>query len=296
MSNFLQEIKMQFGVATSLYRIMVINITVFLVIKLLTTLLFLFQIDPVIPEIVIRYLSLPANPMQLLFQPWSIITYIFLHQEVMHILFNMLILYWTGKLFTEYLGNDKLWATFILGGAFGGLCYIAAFNLFPAFQQAASGATLIGASAGVIAVLVAIATLLPDYMVYLIIIGGVRLKYVAIVSILLYAISIPLGNAGGQIAHLGGALFGFLMVRQLKNGTDLTAWLVKLVGPSGKKTKMKVVSRTPRSSSENVFKEKQAATQELVDRILDKINKSGFDSLTKEEKEILYKASGKKDP
>jgi hypothetical protein len=212
----------------------------------------------------------------------------------MHILFNMLILYWTGKLFTEYLGNEKLWGTYVLGAITGAVLYVLAFNLFPAFEAARSTAYLLGASAGVIAILVAIATLLPDYTVHLLIFGAVRLKYLAIVSILLYFISIPLGNAGGHIAHLGGALFGFVMVKQLRAGRDLTSWLTGL-GNRKRKVPMKVVSRGGRlANSDEQLREQAIATQEMVDQILDKINKSGFDSLSKQEKEILYKASGKK--
>jgi hypothetical protein len=146
----------------------------------------------------------------------------------------------------------------------------------------------------VIAILVAIATLLPDYTVHLLLFGAVRLKYLAIVSILLYFISIPLGNAGGHIAHLGGALFGFVMVKQLRAGRDLTSWLTGL-GNRKRKVPMKVVSRGGRlANSDEQLREQAIATQEMVDQILDKINKSGFDSLSKQEKEILYKASGKK--
>ena len=176
----------------------------------------------------------------------------FLHEGIMHILFNMLILFWTGKLFTEYLGNDKFWATFILGGLTGAFFYILAFNLLPAFALSGESARLLGASAGVISIMVAIATLLPDYTVFLFIIGPVKLKYIAIVSVLLYAISIPNGNAGGEIAHLGGALFGFVMVKQLRNGRDLTGWLVNLVAriSGNRKVKMKIVSSKVRGASE----------------------------------------------
>lgn len=287
----LDDLKLQFGAASALYRLMIINIVLFLVIMLAETIFFLFRIDRSVISTIVSWLTLPADPQALLFKPWTLITYMFLHVEVLHILINMLILFWTGKLFTEYLGNDKLWATYILGGLTGGFFYLAAFSLFPAFESHGSG-QLLGASAGVIAVLVGIATLLPDYTVQLLIFGSVRLKYIAMVSILLYAISIPHGNAGGHIAHLGGALFGFLMVKQLKKGRDLTAWLVKMAGRKKNPVRMKVVSKRG-SGRDDIYREKQVATQENIDRILDKINRSGFDSLTREEKDILYKASGK---
>lgn len=290
--QLVDDIKQQFGRATALYQLLAINVSVFLVITLARTFLFLFANETSSIEWLVGKLSLPASPEQLLYQPWSLVTYMFLHTDLLHILFNMLILFWTGRLFTEYLGNEKLLGTYLMGGLLGGILYLIAFNLFPAFSAAKDYAFLLGASASVIAVLVAAATLLPDYLVHLLLIGAVRLKYVAIFSLLFYLISIPLGNAGGHIAHLGGGLFGFMMIRQLRKGTDLTGWLTAL-GRRRKRT-MKVVSRnTPRGASEAGYRNQVAAQQEEVDRILDKINRSGFDSLTKEEKDILYKASGK---
>ncbi len=287
--NLIDDIKLQFGRATGLFRIMAINIGVFLLITLSRTILYLFTGDSSAIDLVVSKLSLPAAPSAFIYQPWSLVTYMFLHTDILHILFNMLILYWTGRLFTEYLGNDKLWATYLLGGLTGAVFYMLSFNLFPAFAAAKTYAYLLGASAGVIAVLVGVATLLPDYIVHLLIFGPVRLKYIAIVSILLYFISIPLGNAGGHIAHIGGALFGFVMIKRLRAGTDITAWLS---GIGKKKAKMTVVSRTTRTDES--FHDSATSNQEVIDRILDKINKSGFDSLSRQEKEILYKASGKK--
>jgi len=200
----------------------------------------------------------------------------------------MIVFYWLGKLLTEYLGNEKLWATYILGGLTGAVFYLLAYNLFPAFSG--TGSQLMGASAGVIAVMVAAATLLPDYTVQLILFGPVRLKYIALFSILLYAISIPDGNAGGNIAHLGGALFGFVMVKQLQKGNDITAWLVKLFTRSGK-PKMKVVANKRKTANEEAYNTEKKNHQEMIDQILDKISQSGYSSLSAEEKEILFKAS-----
>ena len=215
MNSNLENIKSKFGAATSLYRLLAINIILFLVLMILRTFLFILGSDFVIFDFLVEKLSMPASFSQLFFQPWSVVTYMFLHVDFMHILFNMLILYWTGSLFAEYLGNQKLWTTYVLGAITGGLAYLIMFNISPAFSQEVNHSHLMGASAGVIAVMVGIATLLPDYTVQLILIGPVKLKYVALVSILIYFISIPLGNAGGQIAHLGGALFGYIMIKQL---------------------------------------------------------------------------------
>jgi membrane associated rhomboid family serine protease len=289
------DLRIQFAQAGSLYRILLINIVLFLLLMFSKTFVFLFRGDAGWLETIVLQLSLPAAPEELLKQPWSLITYMFLHWEFLHILFNMLILYWTGRLFIEYLGNDKFWATYILGGISGALFYLAAYNFFPVFTDMTGGSRLMGASAGVIAILVAIATLVPDYLVHLLIFGAVRLKYIALIAVIVYTIRIPDGNAGGELSHLGGALFGFVMIKQLRRGRDLTGWLTGLFSRKGRarKVPMEVVSRKSRRSEEERYKASQQATQEAIDRILDKINKSGFDSLTREEKEILYKASNK---
>lgn len=293
MNSNLENIKSKFGAATSLYRLLSINIILFLVLMILRTFLFILGSDFVIFDFLVEKLSMPASFSQLFFQPWSVVTYMFLHVDFMHILFNMLILYWTGSLFAEYLGNEKLWTTYVLGAITGGLAYLIMFNISPAFSQQVNHSHLMGASAGVIAVMVGIATLLPDYTVQLILIGPVKLKYVALVSILIYFISIPLGNAGGQIAHLGGALFGYIMIKQLKKGNDITRWLSNLFRKgSRRKSKMTVV-RSSKPISDAVYVEVAISKQEAIDKVLDKINKSGFESLSKEEKEILYNASGK---
>lgn len=293
MNSNLDNIKSKFGAATSLYRLLAINIILFLVLMILRTFLFILGSDFVIFDFLVEKLSLPSSLSQLAFQPWSLVTYMFLHVDFMHILFNLLILYWTGSLFAEYLGNDKLWTTYVLGAIAGGLAYLIVFNLSPAFSLQVNHSHLMGASAGVIAVMVGIATLLPEYTVQLILIGPVKLKYVALVSILIYFISIPLGNAGGQIAHLGGALFGYIMIKQLKKGNDITRWLSNLFRKgSRRKSKMTVV-RSSKPIPDAVYVEVAISKQEAIDKVLDKINKSGFDSLSKEEKEILYNASGK---
>ena len=293
MRKFLNEIRMQFGNATSLYHLMAINIGVFLFFTLIRTFLYLFQVDDSWLDLVIDKLKLPSNLGTLMTQPWSLVTYMFLHDGITHILFNMLLFFWMGKLLTEYLGNDKLWTTYLLGGLSGGALYDLAYNLFPVFETIEQGSKLLGASAGVIAILIATATLLPDYMLQLMIFGNVKLKYVAIASVLLYAISIPYGNAGGHIAHLGGALFGFAMIKILRKGTDITIWLIKLGSRNKSKSNLRVVSRSKKSSDE-VFFESQRNSQDNIDRILDKMNRSGFDSLTSDEKEFLYKESRKK--
>jgi membrane associated rhomboid family serine protease len=246
--------------------------------------------------LVIDKLAVKSSFLGLAQQPWSIITYMFVHENFMHILFNMLILFWTGKIFCEFLGSRKIVVTYILGGISGALLYILAYNIFPVFSNAVELSKLIGASAGVIAVLVAIATLAPDYTIHLILFGPVRLKYVALFLVLLYLISIPDGNAGGNISHLGGAIFGFIYTSLLKKGSDIGLWLenlidfiMKLFQPS---QRIKIIHKSPFSNSKDGTKPSQPR-QEVIDSILDKISRSGYSSLSKEEKETLFKASKK---
>ncbi|MFN5356552.1 MAG: rhomboid family intramembrane serine protease [Bacteroidota bacterium] len=292
MRNLIRDIRTSFGASTALFQLMSINVAVFLILTLSRTVLFLSSTGLPWIDNAILWLSLPASPVAFLRQPWSLVSYMFLHRDFFHLLFNMLLLFWMGKLYTEYLGNRRLWGTYLLGGLCGGVFYFLAFNLLPAFGNDIGHLYLLGASASVIAVMVAIATLLPDYTVHLLLIGPVRLKFVALTAVLLYFISIPLGNSGGHIAHLGGAFAGWISVIQLRRGRDLTSFMRTLESLGAGRRKLKVVSRSNFSSEER-YRQDSIASQELVDRILDKINKTGFDSLTKAEKEILYRASGK---
>ncbi len=232
-----------------------------------------------------EYLLLPSDLHKLLYRFWTPITYMFMHAGPLHILFNMLWLYWFGQIFEEYLGNKRTIGLYILGGLTGGFLFIAAYNIFPAFTSinAAAGGIIVGASASVMAVIVGTATLLPNYTISLILIGPVRLKWVAMFIVILDYLSIAGGNAGGEIAHLGGALFGFVYIKQLQKGNDWIGNINKLFAP---KPKMKVVSyNSPQKKSTNL------PSQEEIDRILDKISVSGQNSLTKQEKETLLRAS-----
>ena len=283
---------MSFTRAEGLFRIMALNILVFLAVGITKVVLFLSGSDNNIVTYVIDILAVKSNIPLLARHAWSPVTYMFVHENFMHILFNMLILFWTGKIFCDFLGSKKLVAVYLMGGLAGAVLYIAAYNLFPAFIQQVEFSRLIGASAGVIAVLVAIATLAPDYVMHLLFFGPVRLKYIAIFLVLLYVISIPDGNAGGNISHLGGAALGFFYSRLLKAGTDIGAWLVSLLdfitGIFSGKPRLRTVHNRRASSGRNAD---STPRQEVIDAILDKISRSGYSSLSKEEKDILFKAS-----
>lgn len=285
--NLLQEIKQNYLFSNHpVRRIITINVVIFLLFMITRALFFLFNIG-FSPDLVLKHLTLPASFGKFIYQPWSLVTYMFFHDGFLHILFNMLWLYWLGNLLQEYLGNRRVYQAYFLGGIFGGLVYVLAYNIFPAFSELKAGSYALGASAGVLSITVATATLLPDYEVRLLLFGFVKLKWIALVSVVLDLISIPNGNAGGHLAHLGGAVFGFLFIKQLRNTTVLDKMsdgFNKLFKP---RSKLKVHYKTTYMKTENDAK----PSQHEVDAILDKISRSGYDSLTRREKEILFKAS-----
>jgi membrane associated rhomboid family serine protease len=228
------------------------------------------------------YLRMPSNLHTLLTRFWTPITYMFMHAGVFHILFNMLWLYWMGQIFEEYLGKKRIFGVYLLGGLAGALFFILAYNVFPLFSDVVAASTVVGASASVMAIVVATATLLPDYSIGLMFIGQVKLKWIAIFFIVIDFLSIAGPNAGGEFAHLGGALFGFVYIKQLQRGNDWVGAITKIFTRS---SKLKVVSKNSDKSSNALPR------QEEIDRILDKISQSGYDSLNKQEKEILFRAS-----
>lgn len=267
-------------------RIIAINVAVFLVLAILNVFAFLFN-SSFSTTIINSYFTLPASLASFLYRPWSIVTYMFLHSGFLHILFNMLWLYWMGNLLQEYLGNKRVYQAYFIGGVFGGLVYMLAYNVFPAFTAVKDVSYALGASAGVLSVVVAAATLLPNFEIRLMFLGSIKLKWIALVSVGLDLISIPNGNAGGHIAHLGGALFGYLFIKHLYTNSVFDRLFSVIGNLFSKKSKLKVHYKT----NNNTNKPKSAQTQIDVDEILDKISKSGYESLSKREKEILFKAS-----
>ena len=285
--SILDEIKFRFQQNNAITRIIFLNVFVFLFFSVLSVLGFLFN-QSIFSDIV-SYFVLPSNLSKLIFQPWSILTYMFLHDGFMHILFNMLWLYWIGSLLQEYLGNTKTYQAYFLGGISGGLLYLLAYNLMPVFAANVSYSFALGASAGVLAVVCAAATLLPDYNFQLLFFGNVKLKYIALISVLLDLISIPQGNAGGHIAHLGGALFGYLFIKLIYANNNLSYRLDALFDGI-----LNVFTTKPKIQHKTTFMKTASnvrPSQVDVDVILDKISKSGYESLSQAEKETLFKAS-----
>lgn len=282
----------------TLYKIIALNVIIFIVINLLHVLLKLFNIHSDVNLLVTKWFALPANPLDALIKFWTFISYQFLHSHfnLFHIIFNMLILFWFGRIFVDYLGQKKLLSVFLLGGIAGGIFYLIAYQVFPYLSSQESDVRgMIGASASVMAVLVAIGTLMPDYSVRLLLFGLVKLKYIVLFIVVIDLLSLASLNAGGHFAHLGGAFFGFFYILQLKKGNDIGI----IVGKPFRAIGNYLQSGKNRSNSNfKVHRKNNKASspepeQEEIDRILDKIAASGYDSLTKSERDTLFKASNK---
>ncbi len=293
----LHNVKSNYKSLDMLQKIIVVNAIIYLFVNLGDVVLRLFNFpDGSVSGFLTDWLAVPSSVKSLIYRPWTLITYSFYHENFLHILFNMLWLFFMGRLFTEYLGEKKLLPLYLVGGLCGSLLFILFYNLFPLFSREVDIAVALGASASVLAITVAIATLLPDYEVGLFLPQWrVKLKYIAIALFVIDLLSITGNNAGGNIAHIGGAIFGFFYIKQLKKGRDLTGGLQRLIDriTQKKKPSIKVVFR--KDSSDESYHNKKANNQETIDKILDKISRSGYASLTNEEKELLFKASKNQD-
>ncbi|MES2108056.1 MAG: rhomboid family intramembrane serine protease [Bacteroidota bacterium] len=261
-----------------------INIIVFLLVNIASILETLVFRTHNIDFFSDKYLLLTANLHELPLRFWTPVTYMFMHAGPLHILFNMLMLYWFGQIFEDFLGKKRTLGLYFLGGLAGGALYILCYNTLPFFthDNAAATSTLVGASASVMAVIVATATQLPNYTISIIFIGPVKLKWLVLFFLILDFLGTAGPNAGGEIAHLGGALIGFVYIKQLQKGND---WIARISGIFKAKPKLKVVSKNSSGKSDG------KPRQEEIDLILDKISQSGYDSLSKQEKEVLFRAS-----
>lgn len=279
------QLKTFFKSRSFLSNIILINVVVWLATLVFGVVEFLFSMgDGAMDGYVYDYFALSSDWGSLFRKPWTLITYMFLHANVFHLLFNMLMLYVGGILFSQYLGQRKLVVSYFSSGVVGGLLYLLAWNFFPAFSSSTSVA--VGASAAVMGIFVAVATYIPNYTVNVLLIGNTKLKYLAIAFVLIDMLSINRGNAGGHIAHLGGALYGFLSIYLPRHlHFNHTHKGFKRVVKNSKKT----VYQRPVSDEE--YNRRRAEEQKRTDEILDKISKYGYDKLSKEEKEFLFKSS-----
>jgi membrane associated rhomboid family serine protease len=257
-----------------------INVIVFLAINLFAAGEFLAGGSGGGSQWMVSMLSMPAYYEALPFKFWTIFTYMFTQKGFFHLLFNMLWLYWLGLIFLDFLNKRQFIFTYLAGGLMGAALYLLAFNFIPALSGTVQNSILLGSSASVMAVVVATATLVPNFTIQLLLLGSVKLKYLALAYLVLDLVGIG-SEPGGSIAHIGGALLGFVYIRQLNGGADFSTIFKR-------KSKLKVAKN---QKTEN--RQPTIPDQEAIDRILDKISQSGYDSLTKGEKEQLFKASKK---
>jgi membrane associated rhomboid family serine protease len=302
MNSILDDFKNAFNRPNNgLMKILFINIAVFLALIFVRVILSLSGAGGVY-DLILHQLMLPAALDSFIVKPWTLVTYFFTHEGFFHILFNMLFIYWFGSLIMEFLGSQKLVNLYVLGGLAGGLFYILLYNTLPYFSQQVEVSRMLGASAGVYAIVVGAATFMPNYTISLILLGPVRIKYIALFYVILSFAQSAGPNAGGELAHLAGAALGFIYIKQLQNGNDLGKPLQGFFGfiksffvrqprvsVSYRNKTQKTSTRSSRNSSRKSYSNK--SDQDEIDAILDKISESGYDSLTKEEKQKLFDAS-----
>lgn len=288
----------------SLVTLLVILVVVFCIFKFIYVCYHLagLNVEAYRPN-VFNWFSLPADITKIATRPWTIITYMFMHDRVFHLLGNVLWLWAFGYILQDLAGNRKLIPVFIYGGLAGALAYVVSFNVFPVFAESVPGSTLEGASAGVMAVAIATTALAPDYRIFPMVNGGIPLWVLTVIFVIIDFASIPGTNGGGHIAHLGGAATGFLFVYNLRKGRDWSLWMnaffdwcANLFNPekkNWKKTARKDLYYNPRGTQP--YKKVPNITQKRIDDILDKINQQGFRFLTEEEKDILKRAAEEED-
>lgn len=307
-----EDVKRAFTHGNSVSRLVVVNAVVFVGINLVNILLFIIngaRPHPFFASLV-EWLSLHREPWLILTRPWGIFTHMFLHTGFFHILFNMLYLFWFGRIVGDFIGDRRILPLYLMGGLAGAIIFVLSANTLPNI-----GMYALGASAAVMAVVTAAGAIAPEYTIRLMFIGDVKLKYIVFVMIFLDLLSIAnSSNAGGHFAHLGGALFGWVYILQLQQGRDWTTPISSLIEgirrgwgnimhrPKGPKNGPRVIYRNPKANarrSNSAYRRPAAGSarsdnmgyQEQLDAILDKIKESGYESLSQEEKEFLFNAS-----
>lgn len=281
--NILDDLKLQYRTGGMVQKLIFWNIGFFLF-----SLVFFYSFSVGKFQIP-TWIALSSDLGNLVRTPWTLITFNFFHAKFLHLFFNLLVLHFAGRLFSTYFTDRQLLGVYILGGVFSGIIFVLSYILIW------KSGLLVGASGAIMAILLSVTTYAPFMLLRIPLIGIVKLWHVTFVILLLDLIQLPLDNTGGHIAHLGGALFGFLYVKLLQSGTDLSKGILFVLdffanlSKPKKKTPFKKVHRNTTKKVVNSFSEKDI-TQKQIDDILDKISKSGYDSLTKEEKEFLFKA------
>jgi membrane associated rhomboid family serine protease len=282
-------------------RLILINAAIWLAIGIMRVFSFLLDVpDSSLTNFVVDYLALPARLDSLVIRPWTLITYMFLHIDFFHFLFNMLWLFWFGKIFLEFLKSRQLLLIYLLGGVSGGALYILFYNVFPVFEKSLDLSVALGASASVMAIVTAISLYVPGYTIHMLFLGKVRIFFIALFLFVLDFFMIRSDNAGGHIAHIGGAIFGLGYIIASRKGMHFNGfWHTKYLSRMFswmKRSRMRIdysntSSTYGRPMTDYEYNAQRAERQKKIDAILDKISKSGYESLSSDEKELLFKSS-----
>lgn len=302
--GFIDELKQRYSGASLLIRFIYINIAVFVVLRILGLISFLGTGSS---GSFVQWMELPSSLSLLVRRPWTILTYMFSHYSLLHILFNMLWLYWLGRIFLECFTPRQLGGLYVLGGLAGAALFVLTYNLLP--HLASSQAMLIGASASVMAIVIAIAVYRPDYQIGLLFIGSISLKWIAIVTVFIDLISVEGDNLGGHVAHIGGMLMGLWFAIAIKRGHDLTAWINNAidavvsifsskagggVGQHKQGARTYNYHKSQKESNSEKKAPKTSVDEARLDEILGKLKRSGYGALSDDEKEFLFNASRKR--
>lgn len=306
MARIIKDLLTRFRNENIVGKYIYINVAVFVTFALIGVIATLFNAIGAV-DAVLSFFRLPADFFRLIIQPWSIVTYMFLHAGLVHLLWNMIALYFFGRIFIDFYSTRHFIGAYMLGGIFGGLVFVLAYNIFPFFEPSVQGSYLVGASAAVLAIIVASAVRSPNYMVNLFIFGNVKLSTLAIIAVLVSLLLVTSDNAGGNLAHLGGAFAGWLFAVMLNKGRDVTTpintvtsfvlnlwnklcvWLkMRRPGPRIVKPR-KTAERNP----DYEYNARKKNANDEIDRILEKLSAGGYSALTDEEKQRLYDASHK---
>ena len=277
MKIFFDKIRSEFKLSSNLNKIIYLNIIFFVIIKVCSSIFFLFEINT---NEFFNKLYLPAEINLIKLQPWSIFSFMFIHLNFVHLIFNMLWLYFIGNIFLQWLNERQLIYIYILGGISGGLFFVLSYNYLPLLQKNIDNTLALGASASIFAIMMAITIYKPDHKIHIPFIQKINLKNITILLTIYYIISLSGGNAGGYLAHIGGGIFSFIYMKQLD-----TSKIFKSIFKNNSKFNEK--------DSDYIYNQKQNKKNKEIDIILEKISKSGYKSLNKKEKEILFKSSKK---
>lgn len=284
--SILNTLQSHFKQANVVEKLLYINLAVFVLVFVFNTLGFLFQSNT---NFIVNWFTLPSSFEAFIQKPWTLITYGFVHVNFIHILTNSIALFFIGNLFTDYFTEKQLITFYLFGTVFGGLIFLLSYTYFPVFSEDVSKSLLLGASAGVSSIFIGIATYIPNYQFKIRLIGYLKLWYLAAFWIALDVIQIPGNNSGGHLAHLGGAVFGFLYV-SLASNTEVLVWKKIRAFLKPKKKPLKTVYKTKKTTTnKSGAKSTVNVNQQQVNHILEKISKSGYDALSKEEKAFLFK-------